>query len=94
MYWIREIIQTKYVKKKKEEVSPALKLAWMHQLEDSKTIYKIIREKLISTTRNSTDNIRINRTTISKKQKVEKKNGFDISNEKRTSDQTGKPGDG
>ena len=57
---------------KKEEDLPALKIAYMHQYKDSKIRLKKSKERLITVTRNNTNDTRIKRT-ITKKQKVEGK---------------------
>ena len=53
--------QTDYMcqEKKGEVDSPALKIAWMRQYDDSKTTKKKSKERLITMTRKSTDNIKI-----------------------------------
>ena len=53
-------------KKKEEEDSPVLKVVTMHRLEDNR---KTRRGRLITVTRNNTDNTSINRTKITRKQK-------------------------
>ena len=58
--YIREITETDYkCQEKKEEDSPALKIAWIHQYEILKISLKNSKEILITTTR--IDNIRTNR---------------------------------
>ena len=66
-------------KKEDEDNSPALKIALIQRLEDYIQKY---RGRLITVTRNSIDNRRINRTIITRKQKWEKNNCFDISSNK------------
>ena len=79
-------------KKKEEEDSPALKIAWMHQYED---YVKKSEETLITTASNNSDNIRTNKTIITRKQKwKEKNNCMDISSEKLGKSQTRRTGHG
>ena len=56
--------------KKEEEELPALS---MHEYNESKTTLKKRKGKLITSTRNNTDNTNINRTKITRKQKWEEK---------------------
>ena len=55
--------------KKKEEDSPALKIAWIHQYKNTKTTYKKQQRKVYYSDWNSTDSIMINRIKIMRKQK-------------------------
>ena len=57
----------------KEKDSAVLKVAWMQQFEKLENYIKKSKERLITAIRNSTDNITINRTTITRKQKWEEK---------------------
>ena len=58
---------------KKRGLELALKIAWMHEYEDSRDYMKKSKERLIAVTSNSSDNIRTNRTTKTKKHKMGRK---------------------
>ena len=57
-----------YQEKKEEEYLSVLKTALTHQYNNFRTTYRI-PEKIITTTRNNTDNMKTNSTRLSRKQK-------------------------
>ena len=59
--------------KKEEEDLPALWTVLMHRYNDWKTNIEKREERLITATRNDTDNMRINRTKLTRKLKLEEK---------------------
>ena len=69
-----------YQEKKEEEDLPALKTVLTHPYSDEDWIEKR-EEKLITTTRNNTDNTRTNKPTITRKKKVGEINSTDVLND-------------
>ena len=68
--YIPEMRLTDYMyQEKKDEDLPALKTALTHRYNDSKTTYKSAGEDWLQPPETKTENTRINRTEISRKQK-------------------------
>ena len=89
--YIPETNSTDYIcqEKKEGEELPALKIALMHRYYKEKCI-----ENVITTTKNHTDNTKINRTKINRKLKWEENNSMDILSDKLVTSHTRKLGSG
>ena len=61
---------------KKREDSPTLKIAWLHQYDDLNNTLKRKKKGIITAASNSSDNIRTNKTNITRKQKWEEKQQY------------------
>ena len=75
MPYIPAMTSTDYIsqEKKRESDMPVLKIALIHRHNDSNTIFKKLRGRLVTITRNNVEYTCINRTKITRKQKWEEK---------------------